>query len=123
MLSVDRMSSAVKYNYTDWMFGGLMVLLCAGLTVLRSTTGPAKSRMPNWRASAPISTNSPARWREVSTPNFPKSCGQLLPPRGHSANQLDQTDFLARFTARGKRQTRARDLSSRIARWRRFYPR
>ena len=55
MLSSNRMSAAVKYNYADWMFGGLMFLLCAGLTVLRVITGRVRSRTPNSCGSAPRS--------------------------------------------------------------------
>ena len=31
----NRMSKSVKHNYTDWLFAGLMCLLCVGLTVLQ----------------------------------------------------------------------------------------
>jgi signal transduction histidine kinase len=112
MLSSNRMSTAVKHNYADWMFGALMFLLCAGLTVLQyHWTGEiANAELVRLRADLDEQSRAMARAFDAE---LSESCEQLLPPRGDSANQAGESGFVSRFKA--WKASNPRPIFSRIA--------
>ncbi len=106
------MNTRNKQTYTDWMFGGLMFLLCVGLTVLqyRWTGEIANAELVRLRTGLDEQTRAMARAfdRELSD-----TCAQILPPHDDFANQTHEAAFEARF--KSWKATSPRPVFSRIA--------
>ena len=109
---LNRMNARNKQTYTDWMFGGLILLLCAGLTVLqyRWTGEIANAELIRLRANLDEQSRALARAFDAELSD---SCGQLLPPREDSAAQTREAVLLARF--KSWKATSPRPIFSRIA--------
>jgi signal transduction histidine kinase len=109
---LNRMSARNKQTYTDWMFGGLMFLLCAGLTVLqyRWTGEIANAELIRLRGNLDEQSRALARAFDAELSD---SCDHLLPPREDFASQTREAALLARF--KSWKATSPRPIFSRIA--------
>jgi signal transduction histidine kinase len=106
------MNARNKQTQTDWMFGGLMFLLCAGLTVLqyRWTGEIANAELIRMRGN--LDEQSRALARAFDT-ELSDSCDQLLPRREVAGNQTREASSVARFKT--WKETNPRPIFSRIA--------
>lgn len=109
---LNRMSARSKQTYTDWMFGGLMFLLCAGLTVLqyRWTGEIANAELIRLRSNLDEQSRALAHAFDAELSD---SCSQLLPPRDDFASQTRDASLLARF--KSWKATNPRPIFNRIA--------
>ncbi|HEY3854341.1 MAG TPA: HAMP domain-containing sensor histidine kinase [Verrucomicrobiae bacterium] len=106
------MSKNVKHNYTDWLFAGVMFLLCVGLTVLqyRWTGEIANAELRRLRAD--LEVQSRALTRAFDT-ELSENCDDLLPYRNDSDKAFSEDWFLTRFKA--WKAVGSRPMFSRIA--------
>ncbi len=109
---LNRMSARKRQTYADWMFGGLMFVLCAGLTVLqyRWTGEIANAELMRLRSDLDEQSRALARAFDAELSD---SCGQLMPPREDFASQTREAALLARF--KSWKATTPRPIFSRIA--------
>jgi signal transduction histidine kinase len=109
---LNRMNARSKQTCTDWMIGGFMFLLCAGLTVLqyRWTGEVANAELIRLRGNLDEQSRALARAFDVELSD---SCGRLIPPREDFANQTREAALLARF--KSWKATNPRPIFSRIA--------
>jgi signal transduction histidine kinase len=101
-----------KHTYSDWMFGGLMFLLCATLTVLqyRWTGQVAHAELIRLRGNLGEQSQALARAFDAE---LRASCDQLMPGRDELDGQTLQDAHLARF--KSWRAANPRPIFSRIA--------
>ncbi len=106
------MNAQSQHTYTDWMFGGLMFLLCVGLTVLqyRWTGEIANAELIRMRSSLEDQSRSMARAFDME---LSESCSQLFPRGDDFGNQSQEATVLALF--KSWKATSPRPIFSRIA--------
>ncbi|MCI0534656.1 MAG: HAMP domain-containing histidine kinase [Verrucomicrobiales bacterium] len=92
----DRMMSRPKRPYADWLLGGMMLLLCAALTVLqyRWTGEVARAEASRLRGNLDEQTRALGRAFDAE---LAASCDQLRPQREDFAGQTREATHLARF--------------------------
>jgi signal transduction histidine kinase len=110
--TLNRMSADNKQTYTDWMFGALMFVLCAGLTVLqyRWTGEIANAELIRLRGNLDEQSRALAHAFDAELSD---NCEQLLPPRGEFNSRTVEVDLLGRF--KSWKATNPRPMFSRIA--------
>jgi signal transduction histidine kinase len=106
------MNARSKHAYTDWMFGGLMFLLCVGLTVLqyRWTGEIANAELIRMRSSLDDQSRAMARAFDME---LSESCSQLFSRGDDFGDQSREAAVLARF--KSWKATSPRPIFSRIA--------
>ena len=92
------MSKNVKHNYTDWLFAGVMFLLCVGLTALqyRWTGEIANAEMTRLRADLEVQSRALARAFDTE---LTENCDDLMPTRDDSDRKFNEDWFVTRYNA------------------------
>jgi signal transduction histidine kinase len=106
------MTARGKNNHSDWVLGGFMLLLCAGLTVLqyRWTGEIANAELIRLRGN--LDEQARALTRAFDT-ELSDGCDQLLPHRENFGKPFQAADLAARFKA--WQAANPRPMFSRIA--------
>jgi len=92
------MTARGKNNHSDWVLGGFMLLLCAGLTVLqyRWTGEIANAELIRLRGNLDEQARALARSFDTELSD---GCDQLLPHREDFGKPFQEADLAARFQA------------------------